>query len=331
MRSDIRLFANDCVIYQNIENRSDAATLQEDLNTLNEWQLKWQMAFNASKCFLLRITHKTKPLSVDYTLGEDVLQQTQNHSYLGVELTQDLKWKTHINNITSKANRQLGFIKRNLLSCPQDLKAKAYITLVRPLLEYSSTVWDTHTSELIKQIESVQRRAARFAMRDYSRYSSPSSMLATLGWDTLELRRKVNRLALMHKIINDQVAIPAQTFLQPVIRPTRLQNNKAYQRPSGKKDCWVHSYFPQTIKSWNTLPQQLVNIEDNKTFKQEIRGRVKKSVQPSFFSSHGCIYTKLAVFTSSMNLCLSCHVTWTVLHAWLHYDISIKTMHFGHC
>ena len=32
-----------------------------------------------------------------------------------------------------------------------------------------------------------------------------------------------------------------------------------------------------------------------------------------------------------MNLCLSCHVTWTVLHAWLHYGISIKTMHFVHC
>ena len=62
----------------------------------------------------------------------------------------------------------------------------------------------------------------------------------------------------------------------------------------------------------------------------EIRGRVKKSLQPSFFSSHGCIYTKVAVSTSSMNLCLPCHVTWTVLHAWLHYAISIKTMHFGH-
>ena len=50
-----------------------------------------------------------------------------------------------------------------------------------------------------------------------------------------------------------------------------------------------------------------------------------------FFSSHGCIYTKVAVSASSMNLCLSCHVTWTVLHAWLHYGISIKTMHFEHC
>ena len=31
-----------------------------------------------------------------------------------------------------------------------------------------------------------------------------------------------------------------------------------------------------------------------------------------------------------MNLCLSYHVTWAVLHAWLHYGISINTMHFEH-
>ena len=62
-----------------------------------------------------------------------------------------------------------------------------------------------------------------------------------------------------------------------------------------------------------------------------IRVRVNNSLQPSFFSSHGCIYTKMAVSTSSMILCLSCHVTWIVLHAWLHYGISIKVMHFDHC
>ena len=61
-----------------------------------------------------------------------------------------------------------------------------------------------------------------------------------------------------------------------------------------------------------------------------VRGRVNNSLQPSLFSLHGCIYTKVAVSTSSMNLCLSCPVTWTVLHAWLHYGISIKTMHFDH-
>ena len=57
----------------------------------------------------------------------------------------------------------------------------------------------------------------------------------------------------------------------------------------------------------------------------------QKLLATTFFSSLGCIYTKVAMFTSSMNLCFWYHVTWTVLHTWLHYSISIKTMHFEHC
>ena len=57
-----------------------------------------------------------------------------------------------------------------------------------------------------------------------------------------------------------------------------------------------------------------------------LRGRVKKSLQPSFF-----LFTWVHLYEGgSVYLKHSCHVTWTVLHAWLHYGISIKTMHFGH-
>jgi hypothetical protein len=104
-------------------------------------------------------------------------------------------------------------------------------------------------------------------------------MITALGWDTLDLRRKINRLALMHKITNNQAAIPMQTFLQPVTRFTRNQHTKAFHRPSGKKDCWVNSYFPQTIKNWNILPQKLVDLEDNKTFKQELTTHFKNTAQ----------------------------------------------------
>ena len=268
--SPIRLFADDCVIYRNISSKSDVNSLQKDLKVLDKWQQSWQMSFNAAKCFLLRITHKKTPLDAEYTLGNSVLQQIKSHSYLGVEINQDLKWDTHINRITAKANRSLGFIRRNLASCPQNLKAQAYTTLVRPLLEYSSTVWDTNTENLIKQIESVQRRAARFTMRDYSRYSSPTDMMTKLKWEPLKQRRKIARVTMIHKIVNGQAAIPEQKFLQPVKRSSnRNQHTKRFTRPNGKKDCWVDSFFPSTIPVWNKLPQYIVDIKETQAFKKE--------------------------------------------------------------
>ena len=56
--SNVRLFADDCVIYRQIVNDHNHISLQEDLNTFEKWQRDWQMKFNAKKCFTTRITHK---------------------------------------------------------------------------------------------------------------------------------------------------------------------------------------------------------------------------------------------------------------------------------
>ena len=104
----------------------------------------------------------------NYTLGDSTLQETDSHPYLGVCITKDLTWNKHIHQITASANHTLAFVRRNLHSYPKNIKTTAYTTLVRTLLEYSSSVWDPHTQVLINKIEMVQRRAAHFCHNDYT-------------------------------------------------------------------------------------------------------------------------------------------------------------------
>ncbi len=268
--SEVRLFADDCVMYRPIHDNSDVARLQSDLDNLNKWQSDWQMQFNASKCFTLKLSHSRKKSLHQYKLGHSVLQETNSHSYLGINITSDLKWDNHINHTISKANKVLGVVRRNLHPCTAELKSTAYKSLVRPHLEYCSPVWDPSTKELITKLEAVQRKAARFACRDYSRESSVSAMLLKLNLDPLQLRRQATRLTLMYKITNSQVAIPAQKFLTPVARPTRRNNSRAYQRPRANKNCYNNSFFPKTIAEWNSLPEHLVNINTPEAFKEQV-------------------------------------------------------------
>ena len=79
-----------------------------------------------------------------------------------VTLTSDLKFNTHINNVTAKADSILGLICRNLKLSFQAVKTQAYQSSVRPHLEYATTVWSLHTSDNIKKVEMVQRRSARY-------------------------------------------------------------------------------------------------------------------------------------------------------------------------
>ena len=119
----------------------------------------------------------------------------------------NLKWDKHINNITSKANQTLNFLRRNLKVNSQKIKDHAYKALVRPTLEYSSCIWDPSHTNQIKQIEKVQRRAARFTCNRYHNTSSVTDMLEDLDWPTLQVRRLKTRLIMFYKIIHFQVAI----------------------------------------------------------------------------------------------------------------------------
>ena len=114
------------------------------------------MTFNASKCFLLRVTcSRDNVVNYTYTMmGEPITSVTQ-HMYLGVELDSKLTWNEHISAITGKANSSLAFLRKNLDNCPEQIKTQAYYSLVWPHLEYACSLWDPHTQKNIQSIEKV--------------------------------------------------------------------------------------------------------------------------------------------------------------------------------
>ena len=112
------------------------------------------MKFHPDKCNVLRVTNKTKT-EANYHLHGHTLELVTSAKYLGLTITNKLQWDQHINNITAKANKTLGFLRRNLKIPSIRIKEQAYQTLVRPLVEYASTVWNPYTKTEINKIEAV--------------------------------------------------------------------------------------------------------------------------------------------------------------------------------
>ena len=75
--SDIRLFADDCLLYRTIHFQHDAVILQEDLNMLQQWEAKWLMSFNPDKCEVLRVNNKRKHIIHMHPL-QDTRQESRN-------------------------------------------------------------------------------------------------------------------------------------------------------------------------------------------------------------------------------------------------------------
>ncbi len=87
-------------------------------------------------------------------------------------------------------------------------------------------------------------------------------------------------LAMFHKIINNQVAIPAGDFVHPAqARRSTLTHNEQYNRITGRTDYFINSYFPSIIRNWNSLPQHIVDIQDKKNFKETVKQHIKDSIK----------------------------------------------------
>ncbi|XP_072047008.1 uncharacterized protein [Amphiura filiformis] len=212
------------------------------------------MSFNPSKCSVMKISNSKSPPDKAYTFCGETLKEVDSHPYLGVELDSKLRWNVHYNKTTAKANRVLGFLKRNLWHCSREIKENAYKTLVRPTLEYASSVWDPYRKGDVQSLEAIQRKAARFCLNNYKQRDSVTQMIEELKWETLEHRRKETRIQMMNKIINNEVGIKADSIIQltKTTRANRRGSQKIY-RPHVKKDVHRYSFIPRTITDWNQL------------------------------------------------------------------------------
>ena len=258
VRSRVRLFADDTAMYLAISSLSDANILQDDLSKLEQWEKSWDMNVNPAKCQVLHVTRSKTPIPSKYFLQNTELESATAAKYLGVTISGDLSWGTHVNNISKKANQTLGFLKRNIKVHKQDLKFTAYKTLVRPQLEYASTVWSPHTATDIQKIESVQRRAARWATRDYRYTSSVTSMLNDLNWRPLDQRRIDCRLVMMYKVTYELVAIPASYYLTRNRRQSRHIHSLASDRyPHSRITLSTPSFLEQSYIGMPSQPSYL--------------------------------------------------------------------------
>ena len=244
IQSSVGLFADDTMLYRRIRSQNDCNTLAADLSQLQEWEETWQMQFNASKCHLILVTNKKKPIIFDYQIHGQTLQRVDSAKYLGVEITSNITWSKHISQVTTKANRTSAFIQRNMRNCPKSIKNACYKSLVRPILEYASVVWDPHQQNDIQALEAVQKRAARRSTNNFSPYESATGFVQHLGLAELHTRRKRDKLLTMHKMYHRQISVPLPHSIQPAYKKTRGHMNKL-TIPNSRINSHLHSFFRQ--------------------------------------------------------------------------------------
>lgn len=200
----------------------------------------------------------------DHTLGN-----VQEFKYLGVVFSPNLKWHKHVDLISAKSLKKLGYLRRTLKGATKECKLIAYKSLVRPLLEYASVVWSPHLATDKDKLESVQRKAIRFIFNRYDRNFSPSEHYHVLSLNRLERRRMCDRLIMLHNIVHKSVRIATPiSFTGHTTHVTRRYNPLNIVPFRCYIDCYKYSFFPSTVDTWNNLDSSLRRLPHAQFVKQ---------------------------------------------------------------
>lgn len=212
IKSKCLMFADDIKVFLEVNQPEDCVQLQDTLDSVVAWCQQNGMSLNASKSAIITYSRSSSPTVYNYRLLGTTLSRVQKFKDLGVVMSADLSPWNHITQISNKANSLMGFICRAArdFQNPSTITT-LYKTLIRPILEYSSIVWNPYQVGHIAALEQIQIRLIRLAglRLGYQYFDVPVDRLRiTLGLPLLENRRKTSDILFLHSLVNGVVDCP---------------------------------------------------------------------------------------------------------------------------
>lgn len=223
------------------------------------WCTENYLELNADKCHYIRFTNKHYPTQFSYSLNGLPLTEVMETNDLGVTIDSKLKFDSHIDNITRKAYRMLGFIMRASRDFTTIKPIKIlFNSLVRPLLEYNTPIWYPFTDCQIKKVERVQRVFTRqLAYRFNIPYETYNDRLTQINLQSLESRRVYFDMCSLYKVVSEPNSA-LHSHLNIRHYPYHNRRNTPFVVPIsrtdiGKHRCPINRFQSTFIRSFNHI------------------------------------------------------------------------------
>ena len=251
----IKLFADDTSLYIVVEDEYLAAEmLNSDIEKIHNWSTKWLVNFNPGKTEAMTISKKQrKPHHPPIYMNNIMIKEVETHKHLGLNFHEDGNWNYHVEEIIKKASIRLNLLRSLKYKLKRNQLQTIYFSFIRPILEYSSAVWDNIPEFLKNQIENLQLEAARI-VTGCTKLCSKSKLYEDTCWETLSERRNRHKILKFHEMFHRK----SPEYLQALI-PRQLNEVHNYNTRRSNNiqniHCRTSFYQGSFLPIWNSLPE----------------------------------------------------------------------------
>ena len=226
-------------------------------------------------------------------------------------ITKDLNWNKHIENIVTNAGKCVDVLNALKYKLDRNTLEKLYKAFIRSKLEYANIIWDNCSKQMSDLLEGVQYRAAKIISGAISR-TSHKVVYKELQWETLETRRKNQRLRVLYKTVHGQAPsyLHNAVYAPGVINQRYVLRNENIPSYRARTSMFHNSFIPKSVREWNMLSSDLKDADTLDTFTSKLNKDAQ--VVPKWFYSGdrklSIIHSRLRMLCSELNDHLFSHI-----------------------
>ena len=292
--SILAMFADDAKCFRRIVNIDDCIALQKDLDELYRWSNYWKLNFNSSKCKIISFTRNHNPIKFDYAINGEPLENVSSFCDLGVTVYCFLTHNVHIHNIINKCNKVNGKIRRAVgYKAPASVTLNMYKALIRPIAEYSSSLWSPFYKSHIESVERIQRNFTRYGMHyPLLNYKERCEIMNLLP---LSFRREMADIKLLYESMyktnfSNNISELVKTYTpNPHLHSSR--KGLLLQPQQLRTETYKGFCTNRIVTLWNQLPPALRVDQSFSIFVNELEVFYLKKFNDTFMCNNVCSWT----------------------------------------
>lgn len=219
--------------------------MQNDLHTFYNYCIDNNLKLNIDKCYTITFSRKKYPINYLYNFKNTCIKRVTEVGDLGVLLDDTLSFVPHINRITDRAYKMLGFVFRQ---CKDFKNINTYLvlynSLVRTHLEFASIIWNPIYAKYKNQIEGIQNK---FVRRLRYRFNNSSTQLLSLQ-QRREHRDQIFLYKIVHSIVDSPYLLGQIDFRCPRLT---ARSNSLFSVPTYKTNYSYNRFLVRACRTYN--------------------------------------------------------------------------------
>lgn len=259
-----------------------------DSQSLVDWSNHHGLPLNPDKTLAIMIGSRANLLKLSkmqllpLLVDGQVVKLSNSVKSLGLTISEDLRWNSHVMSIISSTNRILYFLNSKARGLPISIKKQIASQLLFPHFDYACTVFIDVTKELGSKLDNQLDKAVRFVF-GLPRKSPTASFRRKLNWLTLYQRRQYFLLSITFRVLKFKQPAYLYNLLSPHLinrsdaDAIRTRNNPVFLIPNKTCRTMDSSFCIAAMRAWNDLPEGIRELEEIALFKARIKSHLNNN------------------------------------------------------